>query len=125
MLDWLGVEAGYNGGQLRYGVNANALNSYPQYFGTGGVGSKYPGTNITVDADNVIRTGGWDLLLTATPFPGQTFVPYFIVGPEYLNFEPKTASDDQDLPNNAAGVYSKNVLGAWGESVSTCISIIR
>ncbi len=113
MLNWLGLEAGYNGGQLRYAVNDNALNGYPQYFGTGVVvgTSKYPGTNITIDPTNVIRTGGWDVLFTATPFPSQSFVPYFIAGPELLNFEPKTGNNGQDLPNNAAGVYNKYVLG--------------
>jgi outer membrane protein OmpA-like peptidoglycan-associated protein len=113
IVDWLSLHGAYNGGQLRYAVDANALNANPQYFGNNVVTgtSKYPGTNITIDPANVVRTGGWELMLSANVFPSQTFVPYFIAGLEELNFEPKTANNGQSLPNNALAVYSKNVLG--------------
>lgn len=113
IIDWLSLHAAYNAGQLRYGINPTALSQYPQYFGTNvttGV-SMYPGTNIVVDPTNVVRVGGWELMLSANVFPSQTFVPYVIAGIEAINFEPKTANNGQSLPNNANQVYSKNVIG--------------
>src|SRR5689334_19908183 len=45
IMDWLSLHGAYNGGQLRYAVNATALNSTPQYFGSNVTtgSSKYPG----------------------------------------------------------------------------------
>lgn len=116
IMDWLSVHGAWQGGQLRYGVSTTALQNYPQYFGTNvTVGSSvYPGSPagkpITVDPTNVIRTGEWQLMVSANVFPSQTFVPYFIAGIEALNFEAKTANNGQALPNNANQVYSKDVL---------------
>lgn len=113
IMDWLSLHGAYNLGQQRYGINTDALSKFPQYFGTNvNVGtSKYPGTDITIDPTNVVRTGGWELMLSANVFPSQTFVPYVIAGLEMLNFEPKTANGGQALPNNARDGYNKNVLG--------------
>jgi len=114
MMDWLGLQVGYNLGQLRYAVGKSAIDANPAYFGTGVTTgtSVYPNTNITIDPTNVMRTSTWDLMLTASPFPSQSFVPSFILGAEYLNFEPRTGNNNQALPNNAAAVYQKSVLGA-------------
>ncbi|MDP4198754.1 MAG: OmpA family protein [Bacteroidota bacterium] len=98
IMDWLSLHAAYNGGLLRYKATAaSILNS-----GGGAIGSL-----------NHTRVGGWELMGSYNVFPEQTFVPYVIAGIEALNFEPKDAND-APLRNNAAGVYSKNVIGGAG-----------
>src|ERR1035437_4730665 len=81
IMDWLSLHAAWQGGQLRYGVDANALNNHKDYFGPGPIiigTTTYPGPapgNLTViDATNVIRTGEWQLMFSANVFPSQTFV---------------------------------------------------
>ncbi len=91
ITDWISLHAAYNGGELKY--KATALE---------------PGAGI--GTLNHTRVGGWDLMGSFNVFPDQQFVPYVIAGIEALNFEPKDAGD-VSLPNNAAGAYSKNVIG--------------
>ncbi|MFI5263365.1 MAG: OmpA family protein, partial [Candidatus Kapaibacterium sp.] len=97
ILDWLSLHAAYNGGQLKYKATAASV--------------AYQGQPLSaIGTVNHTRVGGWDLMLSYNVFPDETFVPYFIAGIEALNFEPKDAND-VSLKNNAAAVYSKNVLG--------------
>ncbi|MFI5264325.1 MAG: OmpA family protein, partial [Candidatus Kapaibacterium sp.] len=91
ILDWLSLHASYNGGLIRF--KATALE---------------PGAGI--GTLNHFRHGGWELMTSLNVFPSETYVPYFIGGIEVLNFEPSDASDNP-LKNNAAKVYSKNVIG--------------
>jgi outer membrane protein OmpA-like peptidoglycan-associated protein len=88
--DWLSFHFAYNAGQLRFKAT-------PQSGGQ-------PGTL------NHVRHGGWEPMISYNFFPTQAFVPYIIGGVELLNFEPKDVTDVA-LPNNAKGVYSKNVVG--------------
>ncbi len=115
ILDWLSLHAAYNGGVLHYSVTDVNKNANPGYFGSPGQAhydaGLYPDGITKLDDQSNIRVGGWELMLSANVFPSQSFVPYFIAGIEALNFEPKTAHSAQPLPNNAAGIYSKNVLG--------------
>jgi outer membrane protein OmpA-like peptidoglycan-associated protein len=109
IIDYLSVVASYNGGQLRYKVTPTDVGNYPQYFGTGT--GTYLNTKIGIQDMNYIRTGGWDFMAQLQPFPKEKFVPYFVGGIEFLNFEPRTSAGDA-LPNNGAGKYSKNSVGA-------------
>jgi outer membrane protein OmpA-like peptidoglycan-associated protein len=116
ILDWLSVHVAANGGQLRYKVNEQDIRSYPQYFGPlgGGVGTGvYPNTNNQVnrEAINAIRHLGWEGMVSINLFPTQKFVPYIIVGIEFLNFEPRNLNQQLGLPNNRNSVYSKDVTG--------------
>jgi outer membrane protein OmpA-like peptidoglycan-associated protein len=112
IMDALSVHLAYNGGQIHYAVAPNGRNvtAEPGYFGSP-YATEYPGTTISRDPINVVRFGGWQAMVSGNVFPSQTFVPYFIGGLEMLNFEPRTQTTDASLPNNAAGKYSKNVLG--------------
>ena len=114
ILDALSVHIAVNGGQLRYKVNEQNILAYPNYFGPlgNGVGTGvYPGTNINREAINAIRHIGYQAMLSVNFFPTQKFVPYIIGGVEFLNFEPRNLIQQLALPNNAAGLYSKDVTG--------------
>jgi outer membrane protein OmpA-like peptidoglycan-associated protein len=132
ILDYLSLVASFNAGQLRYKANDQNLKNHPEYFGpfdpTGngkGVGQGfYPDpttvdqttgvgtpTNIARNDINTIRHGGWDIMLSVQPFPNQLFVPYFIGGIEFLNWEPRNKDQYFPLPNNARSLYSKNSVG--------------
>ena len=114
VIDAVSVYVAVNGGQLRYKTNEQNLKSYPAYFGPfgGGVGTGvYPGTNINREEINAIRHIGYEAMASVNLFPTQKFVPYIIGGVEFLNFEPRNLIQQLALPNNAAGVYSKNVVG--------------
>ncbi|MDP4218955.1 MAG: OmpA family protein [Bacteroidota bacterium] len=91
ILDWLSLHAAYNGGLVRF--KATPLE---------------PGAGL--GTLNHFRHGGWELMGSFNVFPDETYVPYFIAGIEALNFEPGDANDNP-LKNNAAAVYSKNVIG--------------
>jgi outer membrane protein OmpA-like peptidoglycan-associated protein len=98
ILDWLSLNAAYNGGLLRYKASGPLSTS---------TGTVNEGTIGTV---NTTRHGGWELAGSFNVFPDETFVPYVMLGIEALNFEPKDAGNNP-LPNNANAVYSKNVIG--------------
>jgi outer membrane protein OmpA-like peptidoglycan-associated protein len=105
ILDWLSLHASYNGGQLKYkATTAGSILDEQTLFKNVNAS---PGTDGTV---NHTRYGGWDLMASFNVFPDQTFVPYFIVGLEALNFEPNDAND-KNLRGNASAAYSKNVIG--------------
>jgi len=110
IIDALSVHIAVNGGQLRYKVNEQNILTYPQYFGQP-TDRLYPGTNINREEINAIRHIGYQGMLSVNFFPTQKFVPYIIGGVEFLNFEPRNLNQQLALPNNAAGVYSKNVTG--------------
>lgn len=100
ILDFLSLHAAYNGGQLKYkATTASIFNSGPSGPLDGVVGTV-----------NHTRVGGWNIMASYNVFPEETFVPYFIAGVEFLNFEPKDAND-VSLRNNAKAAYSKNVVG--------------
>jgi outer membrane protein OmpA-like peptidoglycan-associated protein len=95
IFDWLSLHGMYNAGLLRWKAPVLDASIPPE-----GV----PGTV------NTTRHGGWDLALSYNVFPEETFVPYFMLGLEALNFEPKDASANP-LPNNARAGYNKNAIG--------------
>jgi outer membrane protein OmpA-like peptidoglycan-associated protein len=105
MMDWLSLHAAYNAGVLGWKTTdqmiANEVAQFPNSTGSSGG---------AIGSINHTRVGGWDLMLSANVFPSQTFVPFFIAGVEALNFEPDDASPSP-LRGNAAGAYSKNVIG--------------
>jgi outer membrane protein OmpA-like peptidoglycan-associated protein len=96
--DWLSLHLMYNAGLLRYKASGT-LSSLNGPVNEGDIGTI-----------NTTRHGGWDLAASYNVFPEETFVPYVMAGIELLNFEPKN-SGNGPLPNNAAQIYHKNVVG--------------
>src|SRR5262249_25029153 len=88
--DWLSLHLAYNAGQMRY-----------------------KGTSLSggeLGTLNHMRYAGWQAMVSGNLFATQQFVPFALIGIEALNFEPKDVTD-ASLPNNAKGVYDKNVIG--------------
>jgi outer membrane protein OmpA-like peptidoglycan-associated protein len=106
IMDWLSLHAAYNGGVLTYKTTAQSIANENNLWGPNSTGS----SGGAIGSVNHTRDGGWDLMLSGNVFPSQSFVPYFIGGLEALNFEPDDATPSP-LKGNAAGAYSKNVIG--------------
>ena len=106
IMDWLALHAAYNGGVLTYKTTQQSINNENNLFGPNSAGS----SGGAIGSVDHTRDGGWDLMLSFAPFPSQSFSPYFIGGMEALNFEPDDAAP-APLKGNAAGAYSKNVIG--------------
>jgi outer membrane protein OmpA-like peptidoglycan-associated protein len=106
IINWVSLIGEYNGGILGYkATTAGSIADQNNMFGANSQGSA--GNNGTI---NHVRVGGWDLMGSLNVFPDQTFVPSVLAGIEALNFEPDD-NTPAPLKSNAAGAYSKNVMG--------------
>jgi outer membrane protein OmpA-like peptidoglycan-associated protein len=108
--DILSVQGTFGLTQIRWKTDANALSSYPGYFGPNAKqGDKYPGIVALITDKNSDRILTYELTLSYNFFPSQTFVPHIFAGVGYMSFEPKIGDTGYGgaAPNNAAGKYKK------------------
>ncbi|TAL70657.1 MAG: hypothetical protein EPN82_01670 [Bacteroidetes bacterium] len=107
----LSLQASFGLTQIRYKTDADALKSYPNYFGQDAKqGYKYPGLAALITDKNSDRILTYELTLSYNFFPSQTFVPHVFVGLGYMSFEPKIGDTGYEgaAPNNSLGNYKKS-----------------
>lgn len=113
------------GMSLRYGVDAETIAEYPEYFGDPDA-EFYPGTANTVrrDPDNVVGLTTYSLLCSWNFQPSERLVPFAFAGIGVVTFNPKNGDQGNKLPNNFMGDVYKNTqimfpFGAGAEWYAT------
>ncbi|MBX3044509.1 MAG: OmpA family protein [Candidatus Kapabacteria bacterium] len=117
IIPQLSLTGSFGLAQMRWKVDAAALNKYPGYFGENAQpGDRYPGvdpiTGATIQPKNQTRLNTYELTASYNFFPSQKFVPYVFGGIGYLDFEPRAGDVGGfgPLPNNSKEIYDKQLL---------------
>ncbi len=112
IIPYVSLVAQFGISELRYKVNDQDIQQFPDYFGPPG-STTYPGTGETVNLEelNVIRTNTYSVMATFNVIPGEVFVPYVMGGIGVMNFSPRNKNQGSELPNNLRGdVYEETQI---------------
>lgn len=112
VVPWVSVIGQFGISELRYKVNDQDIQQYPDYFGAPG-DPFYPGFEGVINREeiNVIRTNTYSLLVSVNVIPSEVFVPYLFAGVGWMNFSPRNQNQGTELPNNLRGdVYEETQM---------------
>ncbi|MBI5323946.1 MAG: hypothetical protein HZB41_01470 [Ignavibacteriae bacterium] len=86
----LSVQTTFGLTQIRFKTDADALKTYPVYFGQNArQDSLYNNYSKNIRDKNMDRIVTYELTFSYNFFPSQAFVPHLFAGIGYMSFEPK------------------------------------
>ena len=107
----LHLEARFGLGEIRWKISPSDLARYPGYFGRlARIGTPYPGTLTTIEAENESRLTTLDLLVHWVLFDHLRATPFISAGIGWVSYAPSNASEHDALPNFIRRVYSGNAV---------------
>lgn len=109
VLPELSLYGQLGGMSLRYGVDAEAVAAYPEYFGEPDA-EFYPNTANTVrrDPTNIVGLTTYALFGSYNFRPSDRLVPYAFLGVGVVTFNPRNGDQGNKLPNNLQSDIYKN-----------------